>query len=232
MKIRHETIEAKLKRFSKCDPETGCIVWIGTIKKNGIGVMVIPGKEQGYAHLLAWECVHGPRPKGFIIRRTCGNKLCINVAHMILFKFSTVENDIEWQLERLKRRVIINPSTGCWEWQGAKGKGYGHLRVGGHDTYAHCLMWKCTHGETKGLHVLHKCDNRCCINPEHLFLGTPADNMRDKVLKDRAGIKLSRKEVEEIRASKLSPKKLAKKYNVSDVHIYDILNRKCWKHIE
>jgi hypothetical protein len=151
---------------------------------------------------------------------------------MILFKFSTVEDDIEWQLERLKRRIIVNPNTGCWEWQGAKGKGYGHLRVNKHDTYAHCLMWKCTHGETKGLHVLHKCDNRCCINPDHLFLGTPADNMRDKVLKNRAGIKLNVEAVKDIRTSKLSPKDLAKKYGVCVDYVGQVLRRKTWKHIE
>lgn len=51
---------------------------------------------------------------------------------------------------------------------------------------AHCLVWEYTYGPVPdGLHVLHRCDNPPCCNPEHLFLGTPLDNMRDKVAKGR-----------------------------------------------
>jgi hypothetical protein len=151
---------------------------------------------------------------------------------MVLFNTLVVEDDIEWQLDRLKREMIINPSTDCWEWQGAKINGYGTLSVGNRIYSAHRLMWKCVRGEFSGLHVLHKCDNPCCINPDHLWLGTNADNVQDKVDKGRSGYKLNPKAVRDIRTSKLSVRELAEKYGISTRHIYHILNRKTWKHVK
>lgn len=235
MEKHNESIEEKLKRFSKLDPDTGCRIWIGAKGGRGrCGKMRISVKRWGSAHVIAWECAHGLRPEGFIIRHTCGNKLCINTQHMFLFKSSVKDsgNDIAWQLERLKRRIIVDPNTGCWEWQGNKVKGYGQLSVGKHKASAHRLMWECTYGETNGLQVLHKCDNRCCINPEHLWLGTNADNMQDKINKGRTARKLRIEAIRDIRISELSTKELAEKYGVNVTHIRAILRRERWKHIE
>lgn len=234
MKKCHETIEDILKRYSKLDPDTGCLLWVGP-KANGYGRLRIPAKGKRSAHVLAWECVHGPRSEGFMIRHTCGNKLCINVQHMVLLKNSTrgPKNDIEWILDRLKRGIIINPTTGCWEWQGLKTpNAYGKFRIGKHHVSAHRMMWECVYGETQGLWVLHKCDNPCCINPDHLFLGTHMDNMQDRTIKNRAGVKLNVKAVRDIRTSKLSPKELAKKYKVTVSSIYAIFKRRSWKHVK
>jgi hypothetical protein len=233
MEKHNEPIEEQLKRLSKLNPDTGCFVWIGS-RSGRYGAVRIPPNRQEKAHIVAWECIYGPRPEGFIIQHTCRNPLCVNIRHLVLFKSSGVDSrdDIKRQLDRLKRRIIINPKTGCWEWQGSTAKGYGRLRVGKRYVLAHRLMWECVYGETNNLHILHKCDNRSCICPSHLFLGTNADNMRDKVLKDRAGIKLNIKEVKDIRTSKLAPKDLAKKYGVRLDTIYRILNRETWKHIE
>jgi hypothetical protein len=151
---------------------------------------------------------------------------------MVLFNALDAVDDIEWQLDRLKRGIIVNHSTHCWEWQGSKVKGYGRLCVGKHYVTAHRLMWKCTHRETQGLWVLHKCDNPCCVNPEHLFLGTHTDNMQDRTIKNRAGVKLNAEAVRDIRTSKLSLEKLAEKYGVSIRTIYSVLNHKTWRHIE
>jgi hypothetical protein len=231
----HEPIEEKLKRLSKLDPDTGCLIWTGPKGGRGgegDGEIPVPGKGNQSAHIAAWEFINGLRPEGFKIYRTCGNKLCIAVQHMFLFKASAIENNIEGQLDHLKRRIIVNSITGCWEWQGAKSKGYGRLQIGKRQVSAHCLMWKCTHGETNGLHVLHRCDNPCCVNPVHLYLGTHAENMRDKVNKSRTASKLNADAVRDIRTSKLSPKELAEKYKVNISIIYGVLSRRTWKHIE
>ncbi len=77
----------------------------------------------------------------------------------------------------------------CWEWQFSKYKnGYGkfsHLRK---SNYTHRISWELKNGEIpKGLCVLHKCDNPCCVNPDHLFLGTIGDNNHDRDVKGRNG---------------------------------------------
>ena len=89
-----------------------------------------------------------------------------------------------------------------------------------------------------GLMVCHKCDNPTCINPEHLFLGTCKDNMKDCSQKGRTlcgergtAHKLTEKQVREIRISNLSQTKLAVKYNVSQAAIWYIIRRRNWAHV-
>lgn len=84
---------------------------------------------------------------------------------------------------RFWKRVDKQKENDCWEWKGLKyPSGYG--RMG--NVYAHRLSYTLNCGEIpKGLHVCHSCDNPSCVNPKHLWVGTVADNMRDRDKKGR-----------------------------------------------
>ena len=147
--------------------------------------------------------------------------------------------------------------NGCWNWTGAKISPknskfrYGCIAVGnGKTELVHRLSYQFWIGEIpKGFFVCHKCDNPACFNPDHLFVGTNTDNMRDKVKKGRsytgnhkgennAGSKLTEKQV--VKVKKYLTKKgmtvdatkyAAKKLGVSYSGIADIRDGKTWKHI-
>jgi len=90
----------------------------------------------------------------------------------------------------------------------------------------------------ENMYVLHHCDNRCCVNPEHLFLGTHKDNMDDMIKKNRQAVgskcgasKLTDDQVRNIRADNRYQKDIAKDFNVSRSLISYIKRNKSWKHI-
>lgn len=82
----------------------------------------------------------------------------------------------------------VAKSNGCWLWQASKSiAGYGQFKLRSYvGVFAHRLSWEIAHGViADGLWVLHKCDTPACVNPEHLFLGTCVDNVRDMYAKGR-----------------------------------------------
>ena len=130
----------------------------------------------------------------------------------------------------------------CWEWQGATRRdGYGALTWHGKTSAAHRVAYALHHGAPipAGMKVLHRCDNRVCCNPSHLFLGTQQDNMRDMFTKGRslAGeknpqAKLTRKQVSYIRSSSsanITCRALAARLGVAFTTINAIRNNRIWR---
>lgn len=88
---------------------------------------------------------------------------------------------------RFNLKWSLNLKTGCHEWIACLlPNGYGAIQFKGKKLSAHRVSWELHNGEIpKDMHVLHKCDNRRCVNPDHLFVGTHQDNMKDRNQKGR-----------------------------------------------
>jgi len=147
--------------------------------------------------------------------------------------------------ERFEARVSPCPNTGCWWWCGAASDaGYGRIsrtsRGTGAPARAHRIAWELVHGPIPdGLYVCHRCDQPSCVNPAHLFLGTNAENVADKVRKGRqtsgeshGNSKLKCVDVAAIRSAwrkgLLNQPEISMAWGITQSHVSKIVHGRSW----
>lgn len=141
--------------------------------------------------------------------------------------------------DRFNEKWLPHPRTGCWQWTSSTNKdGYGQFRLHGRTRKAHRVAWELmngpipVHDSAHGMCVLHRRDNRGCVNPAHLFLGTHDDNMCDMANKGRAKKhKLTAEAIIAIREDSRSQRAIAAKHGVCQPLISRIKSDKVWRHV-
>lgn len=199
-------------------------------------------------HRIAYILSYGEIKKKDKVKQVCNNPRCCNPKHLIIDN----QEDIRF------KKYVLPVDSGCHEWQSTiNSSGYGLFKVSSTvgNVSAHRFAYELAHGKIPdGLFVCHKCDNRKCVNPEHLFLGTQARNIQDAVAKGRfthgranltpelqqlpgslnPAAKLTESEVLVIRkllVEGFTATGIAKRYKVNLQTICNIRDRKTWKHI-
>lgn len=152
-------------------------------------------------------------------------------------------------MNRFWDKVDKNGNNGCWNWVAYHNSdGYGKLSINGKSEFAHRISWVLHFGDIPhGLCVCHHCDNPRCVNPDHLFLASHTENMKDMKIKGRTSLcknfgekngnsKLTSENVESIRRLASSSenhyglmKSICETYNISKATLYRVISYKTWK---
>jgi hypothetical protein len=138
----------------------------------------------------------------------------------------------------------VDFSGSCWVWTGAQSDGYGSVWVDGQAERAHRVVWLALHGSIPdGLHVLHRCDNRACVRPSHLFLGTIADNNADMLAKGRHRVVFGERngravltegtvrEIRRLHQDGMGYIRISRRIGVTHETVRRIVKRRIWAHV-
>lgn len=140
---------------------------------------------------------------------------------------------------RFLRRIEKN-ENGCILWNGAKnGWGYGMFMIDRKRVLAHRFSYERSVGQIPvGMLVCHKCDNPLCVNPDHLFIGTDADNSKDRNSKRRqaygvrnGNVKIDESKVKLIRDATGTCADIARRFGLSEGHVWKIRKLQFWRHV-
>lgn len=164
-------------------------------------------------------------------KRVANRRVCVGCGHL--------HQDDQTLAERFWKHVTKGPR--CWEWIASPGStGYGQIRVGKRTRKANQVAWELTNGAIPkgpgyhGIEVCHTCDNKKCVRPSHLFLGSHAQNILDMRGKGRAHRqRLLPHQIPTIidlyRQRGASLRDLARRFKVTEQTIRRVVDRTSWK---
>jgi hypothetical protein len=251
-KKRRHSVSLETRFWRKVEKTDFCWLWKGSRRAKSYGLISVNGKPTG-AHRVAYELLVGPIPKGQVVRHyVCDNPNCVNPAHL---KLGTRADNVRDRMVKGRGRnekglsvperfwsKVQKQTDGCWFWAGVKDAGgYGRFFVGGKLISAHRYSYE-YHVEPipDGLVVRHYvCDNRACVNPDHLKVGTKADNTNDMKRSGRMarGVQLSNLtdvavlKIRQFYRDGTPPKVLAEKFGLKTGAIAPILTGENWSHV-
>jgi len=204
----------------------------------GVSVILAPANERNRFNQELWilKCECGS------LRKLAAHQFKANKSGRCR-KCTQLTNSKEELFTRFYANVQPEPNTGCWFWDGSlRNDGYGQFAVNGKQHGSHRLSYQLHKGPIPlGMQVCHTCDTPSCVNPDHLWLGTPKDNAVDKVAKGRinpafgeanGGSKLTNEQIILIRelyeAKHLNQRELGEKFSVAHQTISKIVRKERW----
>lgn len=243
MPTGHEnSLEEFWSLVDKSDGEDACWIWTGRIGKSGSPFYCLKGySDSGHGVRVAYIFHYGSIPFGMSVYRKCYNKLCCNPKHLYISRGHSIINSDPSVLWRK-----VDKSGGddlCWNWLGCidAATGYGKVSCFGKKNWSpHRLAYFLMYGDIPdGMFVCHKCDNRICCNPKHLFIGTSDDNINDMISKGRnprgskVGTSVLREEdvikiKEMLSTKKFTHKEIGEMFGVKKVTISAINSNRNW----
>ncbi len=256
--------------WAKVEVTDTCWYWTSSTCR-GYGLISIRNRHCRAAR-VAYELAYGPYPDELFVCHACDCPPCVRPDHLFLGtntdngadrrskqRGKGVREDVAELVARYHRPKPtteerfwskVDKSGECWNWiAGKSDKGSGSFFDANHRIVsAYRFSYELANGPIPDkLFVCHTCDNRACVNPAHLFLGTQVDNMRDMKEKGRGrtndkrgennpSAKVTADTIREIRrihaAGGITQRELARRYGMGYVNMSQILLKKTWKHID
>lgn len=159
-------------------------------------------------------------------------------------RFLDTHRGVDSLLEKFNAGIDKGSPDECWLWKGGNTGRYGRIKTRSVSIAAHRASYQIHFGTIpEGMFVCHHCDNPRCVNPNHLFLGTPLDNMRDKTEKGRGRYlhgeenpisRLTSKQVTEVRSRAKNGERqshLAREFGICQATVSEIVLYKIWRHV-
>lgn len=241
-RINSQTFFSKICTALGQGPDGDCHLWTGTISESGAGAYsttidrrMVNFKAHRIAHWMAYQ----QDDSGLYCNHTCGVNHCVNPKHLYLSDRHRGIAPVRL-IRFIDRAPGFGPNGDCWRYTGFISRsGYGTFSDERSKPYqAHRFHFEMIHGvQPPEIHICHRCDNRACVNPEHLFAGTHAENMADRNAKGRQS--RSRKQAkltdEQARTIKFNDHRphdaIAASYGISRTTVSYIKSGRRWPHI-